>query len=34
MAGFRIDGVPFFIEVPQKKGDKFERQYEMLTALR
>jgi maltose alpha-D-glucosyltransferase / alpha-amylase len=31
--GFRLDGVPFFIEVPGKKNDKFEHQYEKLVAL-
>ena len=34
VAGFRLDGVPFFIEVPQTKGDKFEHQYALLTELR
>ena len=32
--GFRLDGVPFFIEVPQKKGEKFEHQYEILKEMR
>jgi maltose alpha-D-glucosyltransferase/alpha-amylase len=32
--GFRLDGVPFFIEVPAKKGDKFEHQYEILKEMR
>jgi maltose alpha-D-glucosyltransferase / alpha-amylase len=32
--GFRLDGVPFFIEIPQKTGEKFEHQYEMLTDMR
>ncbi|HYG19355.1 MAG TPA: alpha-amylase family protein [Ohtaekwangia sp.] len=32
--GFRLDGVPFFIEVPQETGEKFEHQYELLKAMR
>jgi maltose alpha-D-glucosyltransferase/alpha-amylase len=32
--GFRLDGVPFFIEVPEKKGEKFKHQYEMLKDMR
>jgi maltose alpha-D-glucosyltransferase/alpha-amylase len=32
--GFRLDGVPFFIEVPAKKGDTFEHQYEILKDMR
>jgi maltose alpha-D-glucosyltransferase/alpha-amylase len=32
--GFRLDGVPFFIEVPQKTGEKFDHQYEMLEDMR
>jgi len=34
VAGFRLDGVPFFIEVPTTKGDQFEHQYGLLTAMR
>jgi maltose alpha-D-glucosyltransferase/alpha-amylase len=34
VAGFRLDAVPFYIEVPQTKGEKFEHQFEMLTQLR
>jgi len=34
VAGFRLDGVPFFIEVPKTKGEKFEHQFEILTRLR
>lgn len=34
VAGFRLDGVPFVIEVPQTKGEKFEHQYELLTEMR
>lgn len=34
IAGFRLDGVPFFIEVPQTKGEKFEHQYELLSQMR
>lgn len=34
VAGFRLDAVPFFIEVPQSKGEAFERRYELLTELR
>ncbi len=34
MAGFRLDAVPFFIEVPKTKGDKFDHQFEILTQLR
>lgn len=31
--GFRLDAVPFFIEVPAKKGDKFEHQYQLLADM-
>ncbi|HEY9004919.1 MAG TPA: alpha-amylase family protein [Ohtaekwangia sp.] len=31
--GFRLDGVPFFIEIPEKKGDRFEHQFELLTEM-
>jgi maltose alpha-D-glucosyltransferase / alpha-amylase len=34
IAGFRLDGVPFFIEVPKTEGEKFEHQFEILTRLR
>ncbi|WP_205510169.1 alpha-amylase family protein [Longitalea arenae] len=34
IAGFRLDGVPFYIEIPKTKGDKFEHRFEMLTNLR
>lgn len=34
VAGFRLDGVPFLIEVPQTKGSTFEHQYSLLTELR
>lgn len=34
VAGFRLDGVPFLIEVPQTKGSAFEHQYGLLTELR
>ena len=32
--GFRVDAVPFFIEVPQKTGEKFELQYDLLAEMR
>ncbi|MEH6407133.1 MAG: alpha-amylase family protein [Leeuwenhoekiella sp.] len=32
--GFRLDAVPFIIEVPEKKGEKFEHQFDILTDLR
>jgi maltose alpha-D-glucosyltransferase / alpha-amylase len=32
--GFRVDAVPFFIEIPQKSGEKFEHQYELLADMR
>lgn len=32
--GFRLDGVPFFIEVPDTKGEKFEHEYKMLADMR
>lgn len=34
IAGFRLDGVPFFIEVPKKEGEEFEHQFELLTQMR
>jgi maltose alpha-D-glucosyltransferase/alpha-amylase len=34
IAGFRLDGVPFFIEVPKTKGEKFEHQFRILTDMR
>lgn len=34
IAGFRLDGVPFFIEVPKTKGTAFEHQFDILTRLR
>lgn len=34
VAGFRLDGVPFFIEVPQTKGEEFEHQYHLLADMR
>lgn len=34
VAGFRLDGVPFFIEVPQTKGEEFDHQYGILNGLR
>ncbi|MBC7451082.1 MAG: alpha-amylase family protein [Cytophagales bacterium] len=33
VSGFRLDGVPFFIEVPSTKGDYFERQYSLLNDM-
>jgi maltose alpha-D-glucosyltransferase/alpha-amylase len=32
--GFRVDAVPFFIEIPEKSGEKFEHQYELLADMR
>ena len=32
--GFRLDAVPFIIEVPEKKGEKFEHQFNLLTEMR
>ncbi len=32
--GFRVDAVPFFIEVPQKTGEKFDLQYDLLAEMR
>jgi maltose alpha-D-glucosyltransferase/alpha-amylase len=32
--GFRLDGVPFMIEVPARHGDKFEHQYTLLNDMR
>ncbi len=34
VSGFRLDGVPFFIEVTKTEGDKFEYQYELLAKMR
>ncbi len=34
MAGFRMDAVPFVIEVPQTKGDNFPLQFQLLDNLR
>ena len=34
MSGFRMDAVPFVIEVPQTKGDKFPLQFELITQMR
>lgn len=34
VAGFRLDGVPFFIEIPQTKGTTFEHQFSILTDMR
>ncbi len=34
ISGFRLDAVPFFIEVPKTRGEKFDHQYEILTQLR
>ena len=34
MSGFRMDAVPFVIEVPQTKGDDFPLQFEMINDLR
>jgi maltose alpha-D-glucosyltransferase/alpha-amylase len=34
VTGFRLDAVPFFIEVPQTKGEKFEHQFEILKRMR
>jgi maltose alpha-D-glucosyltransferase/alpha-amylase len=31
--GFRLDGVPFFIEVPETHGDAFERQFTLLNEM-
>jgi maltose alpha-D-glucosyltransferase/alpha-amylase len=33
VTGFRLDGVPFVIEVPQKKGTRYPHQFELLTDL-
>ena len=32
--GFRVDAVPFFIEIPQKTGEKFELEYDLLADMR
>jgi maltose alpha-D-glucosyltransferase/alpha-amylase len=32
--GFRLDAVPFIIEVPQTKGEKFEHQFNLLAEMR
>lgn len=32
--GFRVDAVPFFIEIPQKTGEEFEQQYDLLADMR
>jgi maltose alpha-D-glucosyltransferase/alpha-amylase len=32
--GFRLDAVPFVIEVPKTKGDNFDRQFDILTEMR
>jgi maltose alpha-D-glucosyltransferase/alpha-amylase len=32
--GFRVDAVPFFIEVPQTTGEKFHLQYDLLADMR
>jgi maltose alpha-D-glucosyltransferase/alpha-amylase len=34
ITGFRLDGVPFVIEVPQKKGTTYPHQFGLLTDLR
>lgn len=34
VAGFRLDAISFFIEVPKTKGEKFDHQFELLTQLR
>lgn len=34
VSGFRLDAVPFFIEVATTKGDPFEHRYDMLTDIR
>ncbi len=34
MSGFRMDAVPFVIEVPQTKGDNFPLQFELITQMR
>jgi len=34
VSGFRLDAVPFVIEVPAKEGDAFDHQFEILTAMR
>jgi maltose alpha-D-glucosyltransferase/alpha-amylase len=34
VAGFRLDAVPFIIEIPQTKGEKWEHQFELLTQMR
>lgn len=34
ITGFRLDAVPFFIEVPKTKGEKFEHQFEILERMR
>lgn len=32
--GFRLDAVPFLIEVPQTKGERFEHEFERLAEMR
>ena len=34
MSGFRMDAVPFVIEVPQLKGDNFPLQFQIITQMR
>ncbi len=34
MSGFRMDAVPFVIEVPQTKGDDFPLQFELINNMR
>ncbi|MDJ1494884.1 alpha-amylase family glycosyl hydrolase [Cytophagaceae bacterium DM2B3-1] len=34
VAGFRLDAVPFYIEVPQTKGENFEHEYDKLVQMR
>jgi maltose alpha-D-glucosyltransferase/alpha-amylase len=34
VSGFRLDGVPFVIEVPQKKGTRYPHQFNLLTDMR
>ncbi|MDJ1501885.1 alpha-amylase family protein [Xanthocytophaga agilis] len=34
IAGFRLDAVPFYIEVPQTKGENFEHEYNKLVQMR
>lgn len=33
LSGFRLDGAPFFIEVPDTRGDAFDRQFSLLNEM-